>query len=141
MYMIFYPGSCIQIIQVRSWSINMLHMSSGQCFWSNWGHCYLPTPSLFVLTLVLASLSSYKGQMILVTATIFVTCPLHVHYSRLTPKPKFLYQERATKEQTTNTPKQFGKLYWYSVTVSVQLKKNIGVPGNQVWTGPVVAYN
>ena len=52
--------------------------------------------------------------------TIFVTRPSHVHYSRLTPKLKFLYQERATEERTTNTPKQFGKLYWYSVTVSVQ---------------------
>ena len=53
-------------------------------------------------------------------AIIKVTRPSHVHYSRLTPKLKFLYQERATQERTTNTPKQFGKLYWYSVTVSVQ---------------------
>ena len=40
---------------------------------------------------------------------ISMTHPLHVHYSRLTPKLKFLYQERATQERTTNTPKQFGK--------------------------------
>ena len=118
--MIFYPGSCIWIIQVRSWSIDVLHMSSGQCFQSSWGHCYLPILSLFVLPLVLASLSSYKGQTNPGHSTIFVTHPLHVHYSRLTPKLKFLYQERATQERTTNTPKQFCKLYWYSVTVSVQ---------------------
>ena len=118
--MIFYPSCCVRIIQVRSWSIDMFHMSSGQCFQSSWGHCYLPIFLLFVLTLILASLSSYKGQKILVTATIFVTRPSHVHYSRLTPKLKFLYQERATQERTTNTPRQFGKLYWYSVTVSVQ---------------------
>ena len=118
--MIFYPGSCIRIIKVRSWSINVLHMSSGQYFQSSWGHCYLPTISLFVLPLILVSLSSYKGQTILVMAPFFVTRPSHVHYSRLTPKLKFLYQERATQERTTNTPKQFGKLYWYSVTVSVQ---------------------
>ena len=28
----------------------------------------------------------------------YVTRPSHVHYSRLTPKLKFLYQERATQE-------------------------------------------
>ena len=37
-----------------------------------------------------------------------MTRPSHVHYSRLTPKLKFLYQERAAQERTTNTPKHFG---------------------------------
>ena len=50
----------------------------------------------------------------------FCTIQTLSHYSRLTPKLKFLYQEQATQEQTTNTPRQFGKLYWYSITVSVQ---------------------
>ena len=45
-------------------------------------------------------------------AQLSLTHPSHVHCSRLTPKLKFLYQERATQERTTNTPKQFGKLYW-----------------------------
>ena len=59
--------------------------------------------------------------------TMLLTCPLHVHYSRLTPKLKFLYQERATQERTTNTPRQFGKLYWYSITVSVQPQLSLNI--------------
>ena len=129
MYMIFYPGSCIRIIQVRSWSINVLHMSSGQCFRSSWGHCYLPILSLFCSHTRLGILKFLQGSNYPGHGTIFVTHPSHVHYSRLTPKPKFLYQERATQERTTNTPKQLGKLYWYSVTVSVQpqLSLSIGI--------------
>ena len=118
--MVFYPGCCIRIIQVRSWSIDMLHISSGQCFWSSWGHYYLPILLLFCSHTHLGILKFLQGSKDPGHGTIFATHPSHVHYSRLTPKLKFLYQEQATQEQTMNTPRQFGKLYWYSVTVSVQ---------------------